>query len=103
MADRLLFQLAANMWVALTTDELAAARAAAAQLGFGTGTADQGGAAAADEPLVDAEQLAKRLNLPQTRIEQATREKAIPCVRLGRWIRYRPSAVEQALAEGTTL
>jgi excisionase family DNA binding protein len=84
-------------WIALSVEELAAHKAAALALGFGhNGTPHSVGAAA---PLCTAEQLAEALQLPKTRIEQATRQGEIPCVRLGRWIRYRRAEVEQALNE----
>lgn len=53
--------------------------------------------APAPEPLVDAETLATLLNLPQSWIEQRTREEQLPCYRAGRWIRYRRSEVEACL------
>jgi len=55
---------------------------------------------AGDEPLVDAEQLAQQLTIPQTWIEQAAREGRIPSIQAGRWRRFRRSDVERALASG---
>jgi excisionase family DNA binding protein len=56
--------------------------------------------AAADEPLVDAEQLAEALSLPATWVEQAAREGRIPSIQAGRWRRFRRSAVERSLTNG---
>jgi excisionase family DNA binding protein len=53
---------------------------------------------AADEPLLDAQQLAVALGLPQTWVEQAAREERIPSIRAGRWRRFKRGAVEAALA-----
>jgi hypothetical protein len=50
-----------------------------------------------ESPLVDAETLAAQLNLPQSWIEQRTREDLLPCYRAGRWIRYRRGEVEATL------
>jgi excisionase family DNA binding protein len=59
----------------------------------------QGTAApAADEPLLDAEQLADALRLPITWVEQAAREERIPSIKAGRWRRFKRAAVEAALA-----
>lgn len=55
-------------------------------------------AEAADEPALDAEQLASALALPVTWIEQAAREKKIPSIQAGRWRRFKRSAVEAALS-----
>jgi excisionase family DNA binding protein len=53
---------------------------------------------ATDEPLLDAEQLAGKLSIPTTWLEQAARDGRIPCVRAGRWVRFSRAAVEAALA-----
>lgn len=50
-----------------------------------------------DEPVMTAEQLATALSLPTTWIEQAARENRIPCIRAGRWVRFKRSEVERAL------
>jgi excisionase family DNA binding protein len=55
-------------------------------------------AVAAEEPALDAEQLASALSLPVTWIEQAAREQRIPSIQAGRWRRFKRSAVEAALA-----
>lgn len=53
---------------------------------------------AAQEPSLDAEQLASVLSLPVTWINKAALEKRIPSIQAGRWRRFRRSAVEAALA-----
>jgi excisionase family DNA binding protein len=51
--------------------------------------------------LVTAEQLADLLAVPVSAIESKARDGSLPCVRLGRWVRFEPSAVLDALrAEG---
>ena len=55
-------------------------------------------AAPAEEPALDADQLAAALSLPVTWIKQAAREQRIPSIQAGRWRRFRRSAVEAALA-----
>jgi excisionase family DNA binding protein len=55
-------------------------------------------AAAAEEPALDAEQLAAVLSIPVTWLEQAAREGRIPSIQAGRWRRFKRSAVEAALA-----
>ena len=97
MSDRVLIPLGDGGWIAMSLAELTAARAAAAALGFGY---DRAGADSQFDPgpLCTAEQLAEQLQVPRTRIEQATRDGQIPCVRIGRRIRYRRSEVETALA-----
>jgi excisionase family DNA binding protein len=52
----------------------------------------------AEEPALDAEQLAAALSLPVTWVEQAAREERIPSIQAGRWRRFKRSAVEAALA-----
>lgn len=50
------------------------------------------------ESLLEAEELAAALKLPQTWIEQKAREGVIPSIQAGRWRRFRRSEVERALA-----
>jgi excisionase family DNA binding protein len=53
------------------------------------------------EKLVTAEQLAELFSVPVSAIESKARDGSLPCVRLGRWVRFEPSAVLDALrAEG---
>jgi len=50
-----------------------------------------------DERLLRAEELAERLSVPTTWIREHTRSGAIPCVRLGRWVRYSTADVDDWL------
>jgi excisionase family DNA binding protein len=52
---------------------------------------------AAEEPLLDSVALARLLCVPTTWLEQAARDGRIPCVRLGRRVRFRRSQVEDAV------
>ena len=97
MTDRVLIPLPGLGTLALSVD---AYRAALAE-----GAATIGATAAPrqpDEPMIDAEQLAKVLSLPATAIERLAREKRIPFIECGRWKRFSRRAVEQALSRGTT-
>ena len=58
---------------------------------------------AADESLLDSEQLAAVLGVPATWIEQAARESRIPSLRIGRRRRFRRSEVEAAVRRNRTL
>ncbi len=57
-------------------------------------------ATADDEPLLDAQELARKLHVPVTQIESGARRGTIPAVRCGRYWRFRRSAVERALTNG---
>ncbi len=50
-----------------------------------------------EEPLLDADGLARALNIPVNWIEEGAREGRIPFYRAGRWVRYRRSEVEEKL------
>ena len=90
MADRILVQLAAGQWLALDRPTFDAALAAGAQLMAGAAPVR----AAADESLLDADELAAALHVPVTWIEQAARELRIPSMEFGRWRRFKRSEVE---------
>jgi excisionase family DNA binding protein len=49
--------------------------------------------------LLDAAELAQRWNVPTSWIREATRAGKIPCVRLGRYVRYRGETVDAWLKE----
>ena len=51
--------------------------------------------------LLTAEQLAARWQVPVSQIYRLTREDHIPAVRLGRYVRFAPAAIEQ-FENGTT-
>jgi excisionase family DNA binding protein len=96
--DRIVIPLGNGDWIAVTAAEFAEHKAAAAALGFGQSSLHRSDVA---EPLCTAEELAKALHVPKTRIEQATREGKIPSVRVGRYHRYRRSEAEAAFAKAT--
>ena len=52
-----------------------------------------------NERLLDAAALAQRWNVPTSWIREATRAGKIPCVRLGRYVRYRAEACDAWLEE----
>jgi excisionase family DNA binding protein len=93
--ERVLLPLPDGRWLALSRE---AFEAALVEGSVAIGA--PGPTRAADEPLIDAEQLAAALNLPQTWIEQAAREGRIPSVQAGRWRRFKRAAVEGALEQG---
>lgn len=92
MSDRVLVPLPDGRWLALEPDAFRQALEAGVVLA-GSPLA----ATPSAEPLMDAEQLAECLALPQTWLEAAAREGRIPSVQAGRWRRFRRSAVEAAL------
>lgn len=49
--------------------------------------------------LLDAAELAERWNVPASWIREATRAGKIPCVRLGRYVRYRAETCDAWLEE----
>lgn len=51
------------------------------------------------ERLLDANEVAELLNVPVSWVRESTRSKAIPCVRLGRYVRYELPVVEAWLEE----
>lgn len=48
--------------------------------------------------LVDAREAARLLNLSESYVRHLTRTGRLPCVRLGRAIRYRPAALDATVA-----
>jgi excisionase family DNA binding protein len=47
-----------------------------------------------NDRLLDANEVAERLNVPVSWVRESTRSGAMPCVELGRYRRYEWSAVE---------
>jgi excisionase family DNA binding protein len=92
-ADRVLIPLPDGRWLALTPDAFHAALAEGSTLSGAPGVSS---AALNDEPLVDADQLAERFDIPVTWLEQAARERRIPSHMFGRWRRFKASEVEIA-------
>jgi excisionase family DNA binding protein len=50
-------------------------------------------------PLLNAEQVAEMLGVPTGWVYRASRDRLIPTVRLGRYYRYRASAIRSWLAD----
>jgi len=48
-----------------------------------------------DEPLLDAEQAAAQLNVRPSWVRDATRAGRLPCIRVGRHLRYTRPMLEQ--------
>lgn len=77
--------------------QAAALRAQAAAIELGEAPA----ASRSDpDPLLDAQAVAERLGLPRQRVWQLGREGALPCVRIGRQMRFASSVVDRFAAEG---
>jgi excisionase family DNA binding protein len=51
------------------------------------------------EKLLAADELAERLGVPESWVRSGERAGRIPSVRLGKYVRFKPSDVEQALAQ----
>jgi excisionase family DNA binding protein len=93
MSDRILVVLADGRALALDSAMYQAALAEGSKLVAGPGASS----APANEPLLDADQLADLLRIPATWIEQKAREGAIPSLEFGRWRRFRRSEVEASI------
>jgi excisionase family DNA binding protein len=52
-----------------------------------------------NDRLLTAKQVAQLLALPESWVREATREGRIPHLRLGRYRRYQPAAIDAWLAE----
>lgn len=96
MADRICIALPDGRWLALDKDTFDTALAAG--LEFGPSLMAPTGSTQ-PEDLLTAEQLAARLKLPQSWIEQSTREGRLPCHKFGRYRRYSIAAVIGAAAK----
>ena len=57
--------------------------------------------APSEEPLLTADQIAEKLQIPPSWMEAAGRDGRVPSIECGRWRRFRRSAVEAALAANT--
>jgi excisionase family DNA binding protein len=51
------------------------------------------------DPLLDAAEVAERLSVPKTWVLDSARAGAMPCVRLGRYVRFAWTDVERWLEE----
>jgi excisionase family DNA binding protein len=56
----------------------------------------------ASERLLTADELAERWRVPRSHVYRLTREGLLPTVKLGRYCRYRPAAVEAWECQGGT-
>lgn len=93
MSDRIFVPLSSGQWLALEPDAFRAALEAGASV-----MAPPAISAPDDEPLMDAAALAAVLAVPVTWVEQAARTGRIPSLGVGRYVRFKRSAVEEALA-----
>jgi excisionase family DNA binding protein len=91
MTDRVMIPLPGGRWLVLTAAAFSAALAEGSTLCVAPSVSSSN-----DEPLVDADQLAERFDIPVTWIEQAAREGKIPSVTFGRWRRFKASEVAAA-------
>jgi len=53
-----------------------------------------------NRPLMTAEDLAARWQVPKSHVYRLTRDGRVPAVKLGKYYRFRPVAVEAFEAEG---
>ena len=53
-----------------------------------------------DERLMTADEFAARLQVPKSWVYAAAREEKVPCVRAGKYVRFRRADVDQFIAEG---
>ena len=93
MADMVIVPVPGIGCLALESEAYRKALAEGARLAGTTPSAAQ-----AEEPLVDADTLSAALAVPVTWIEQAARTGRIPSLGIGRYVRFRRSAVEAVLA-----
>jgi hypothetical protein len=96
MADRVCIALPDGRWLALDKETFDTALAAGLEFGPSLTTC---AASTPLEELLTAEQLAGRLKLPQSCIEQSTREGRLPCHQFGRYRRYSIAVVIEAAAK----
>jgi excisionase family DNA binding protein len=87
-------------WVALTTAELAAGLERARSVpGLGSGSTAAPAGPAEPEAWLTSQQLAERTGVPDTWWEQAAREKRVPAIRAGKYLRFRLTEVRSALGD----
>ncbi len=88
--------------IALTIDQLHSARARANELGADAPAPDieRDDASCAERPhLVDAHEIARRFGIKASWILQRARERRVPCVRIGKYVRFDIDDVREFLAE----
>jgi excisionase family DNA binding protein len=52
--------------------------------------------------LLSAEQVAERWGVPKSQVWHLARTEQVPCVRLGRYVRFREAAIDQWERDGGT-
>jgi len=52
-----------------------------------------------NERLLDAKEIAERLGVPETWVRESARSGAMPCVRLGRYVRFDLDDIERWIEE----
>jgi excisionase family DNA binding protein len=96
MSDRIVVPLADGRWLALDRESFEGALVAGAEFAL----PKQPSSWKPAEELLTAEQLAERLRLPQSWIEEATRQGRLPFHEFGRYRRYSlPAVIEAAKQE----
>jgi excisionase family DNA binding protein len=94
MADRVILPLVGIGTLVLDGDVYRAALEAGAAM---TASASPAPATTDSEPLIDARELSRSLNLPKSCIYEKARTCAIPSVRVGKHVRFQRSRVLEAL------
>jgi len=82
-------------WIGLTPEAFASALEAGSALGLGPATTSI--AAGPPEPLLNSEQMAALVGVHSTTIEAMAKRDEIPSVRIGKALRFEPSAVKAKL------
>jgi excisionase family DNA binding protein len=92
MSDLIIITLPDGRWLAFNRGVFQAALAAGAEFAGPPQTASS----KTVNELLTSEQVAERLKLPQSWIEEATRQGRLPCHEFGRYRRYSLTAVLEA-------
>jgi excisionase family DNA binding protein len=96
MPDRILIPLPDGRWLVLDRETFEAGLAAGAEFA----RPNQHSAGKPVDELLTAEQVAERLKLPQSWVEEATRQGRLPYHEFGRYRRYSlPAVIEAARQE----
>ena len=92
--------LADGRWLGLTVEEFRAAVARGAALGLSPAAPGVSFEPANSEQLLNSREMGKLLGIHDTTIEARAKRGQIPCVRIGKALRFKASAVLAALQEG---
>ena len=102
MSDHLVaVPLPDGRWLALDPNALRAAIEAAQALGLGSSGLPPTSTGAAVEPLLNSEELGKLFGVHPTTVEGMAKTGAIPSIRVGKLLRFEPSAAKAALKART--